>query len=91
MTAEPTTELAEISAAKDTVYTVLEQYLDCEEHDLIGIADRAVEALLKGGVRVPPWMPQPFNENRPAQGEYPTSSQMEAWNGRAVTPTRVNR
>lgn len=91
MNTEQTVEPAEISAAKDTVYTVLEQYLDCEEHDLIGIADRAVEALLKGGVLVPPWMPQPFNENRPAQGEYPTSSQMEAWNGRAVTPTRVNR
>jgi hypothetical protein len=75
-------ELAEISAAKDTVYTVLEQFFDCEEHDLISVADRAVSALLQSGVLIPPWMPQPFNGDRPAQGEYPTSSQMEAWEAR---------
>jgi hypothetical protein len=76
------TEIAEISAAKDTVYAVLEQFFDCEENDLIGVADRAVEALLKGGVLIPPWMPQPFNDGHPAQGAYPTSSQMEAWEAR---------
>lgn len=82
-------EAAEVSAAKDAVLTVLGDHFDSEEHDLLGIADAAVEALLKGGVLIPEWMPMPFEENRPAQGYYPTASQMEAWEGRKVTPVRV--
>lgn len=82
-------ELSEVSAAKDTVLAVLGDHLDSEAHDLIAIADAAVEALLKGGVLIPEWMPKPFGGDKPAQGYYPTSSQVEAWEGRKVTPVRV--
>lgn len=83
-------ELAEISAAKDQVHTVLELHLaDPENEDLIGVADKIVDTLVGLGVKIPEWMPQPFNRDLPAQGYYPTSSQMEAWNGKPVTPKRV--
>lgn len=83
------TEMAEVSAAKDQVADVLDDYLEDTEHDTIEIADRVVEALLRHGVLVPEWMPQLLN-GKPAQGYYPTASQVEAWEGRRVTPRRVH-
>lgn len=92
MADESAMERSEVSAAKDTVLAVLGDHLDSEEHDLIGIADAAVKALTKGGVLIPEWMPMPFGGGKPAQGYYPTASQMEAWEGRKVTPkTSVSR
>lgn len=82
-------ELAEVSAAKNAVWNVLDDYLDHDEHDVIEIADRVVEDLVKRGVLIPEWFPDPHHEDAPAQGYYPTASQMEKWQGRAVTPARV--
>lgn len=85
-------ERSEVSAAKDTAMVVLQDHLDGDEHDLIGIADAVVEALLKSGVLIPEWMPKPTDGGKPAQGYYPTASQMEKWEGRKVTPkTSVSR
>lgn len=71
---------------------VLQDHLNSEQHDLIGISDEVVTALLKGGVLIPEWMPMPFDGGKPAQGYYPTASRMEKWEGRKVTPkTSVSR
>ena len=82
-------ELAEVSAAKNAVWSVLDGYLDHDEHDSIEISERIIEDLMKRGVLVPEWFPDPHREDTPAQGYYPTASQMEAWEGRKITATRV--
>ncbi len=88
-------ELAEVSAAKSIVWEVLEQLIDEEslidpyDGGTITIADRVVEELLKRGVLIPEWFPDPSIGDKPAQGYYPTATQLEQWEGRKVTPARV--
>lgn len=87
--AENSAEYAEVSAAKNAVWNVLDDYLDPDEYNLIVIADRVVNDLTRRGVLIPDWFPDPHNGNKPAQGYHPTSSQVEKWQGRAVSPVRV--
>lgn len=82
-------ELAEVSAAKNIALAALEDADLPEDTDRIGLADKIVSDLMAAGVLIPEWIPDPFDSNRPAQGYYPTASQVEAWEGRAVTPSRV--
>ena len=82
-------EMSEVSAAKNLVLAVLGDFDLPEDFDGIQAADRIITNLLAGGVLIPEWMPDPVGGGRPAQGYHPTASQMEAWQGRAVTPRRV--
>jgi hypothetical protein len=82
-------ELAEVSAAKNIALARLEEADMPEETDRIEIADRIVNDLIKAGVLIPGWIGDPFDNHRPAQGYHPTASQMEKWEGRKVTPSRV--
>lgn len=81
-------ELAEVSAAKNVVLDLLEDADWPEDFDRIGLADSIVTNLIKAGVLIPEWIVDPFTK-QPAQGYIPTSSQMEAWEGRMVTPVRI--
>jgi hypothetical protein len=60
-----------------------------ERWSAVTLADTIIEKLLRAGVLIPEWMPMPLQGNKPAQGYYPTASQVEKWQGRAVVPRRV--
>ena len=79
-------ELAEISAAKNAVWSVLDDFEFEGDVDLISASGRIVDDLIRRGVLVPEWIADPGNSERPAQGYYPTSSHVQHWNGRRVTP-----
>lgn len=86
----PKMELAEVSAAKDVVMDALSDHLDDGAHDLIGLAEAVVEALLRHDVLIPEWMPQIFLGGHPAQGYTPTNETVEVWRGfkGSIDPTR---
>jgi hypothetical protein len=85
-------ELAEVSAAKDLVMAELEDVV-CEagedRYSAIDLADTIVEKLMKAGVLIPEWMPKLLT-GEPAQGYYPTVSQVEAWEGRTAMPALLS-
>lgn len=86
-------EPAEVSTAKDIVMIELEDVVAeanglAGDYSAITLADIIVEKLRKAGVLIPEWIPDPLT-GKPAQGYYPTSSQVEAWEGRKVTPRRA--
>ena len=93
MSTETKYENAEVSAAKDMVMVELEDVVEeannapGANYDAITLADKIIDKLTAAGVLIPEWMP--MLNGKPAQGYYPTASQVEAWEGRAVTPKRV--